>query len=168
MEFLGFSNDLNTPIGQLIKSATDSLRISPDWGKNLEVSDYINRHRDCSEAAFKALKRRLQDSDQQTVYLALLLLESCMKNCPYDYFIGRFDKSIMDEIVNMSRGSKGAKNSEEALRLIQQWGRTYEAQRKFPIFYDTYVGMRNKGAPFPKEDEATLKAYSAPEPAAKR
>ena len=48
MDFFGFggSSDLNTPIGILIKNATDPLLLGPDWAKNLEICDAINEQRD--------------------------------------------------------------------------------------------------------------------------
>ncbi len=158
MDFFGFgaSSDLSTPIGQIIKSATDPLQLGPDWGKNLDICDQITHTREGVEHGVKAIYRRLNDGDQNTVYLTLILMETCLKNCGPN-FTGGVDKSIMDSVESISKGSKGGKNSDEALRLIQQWGRAFEKKRGvFPIYYDTYMSMRNKGVRFPKEEAAEV------------
>jgi len=85
-------------------------------------------------------------------------LETCMKNCG-NVFAASFDKPLMDEVVNLTKGSKGTKNNEDALRLIQQWARAYEDKRTFTIFFDTYMAMRTKGIVFPKEEGTSLAAY---------
>ena len=43
MEFfgLGSASELESPLGQLVKSATDPLLLGPDWAKNLEICDNI-------------------------------------------------------------------------------------------------------------------------------
>lgn len=155
MDLFGFGtpSELATPIGAMVKAATDALRISPDWSKNLEICDQINLHRDNPELAIRAIRRRLTDNDQQTVYLALILLETCMKNCGTD-FASYVDRSIMDEIVNIgAKGTKGVKNQEEALRLIQQWARIFEQRRSsFPLFFDTYMSLKSRGVTFPREE----------------
>lgn len=161
MEYFGFgsSSDLSTPIGVMVKAATDSLRISPDWAKNMEICDQINLHKDNVEMAMRAIRRRLMDSDHMTVSLALTLLETCMKNCGSE-FAARFDRNLMDEVVNVAvKENKGLKNKEEALRLIQQWGRAYETRRSIPLFFETFMGLKARGISFPKEDENVTVGY---------
>lgn len=153
MSLFGFGTpaELQTPIGIQIRAATDSLRLTPDWAKNIAICDEINSKKDVSDQVAKALTRRLQDPDQQTVYLSLLLLEACMKNCGSNFAVS-FDKALMDEVVNISKGRKGAKNTDEALRLIQQWARLYEKNKSFSLFHDTFFSMKSRGVVFPKED----------------
>lgn len=156
----GTSPDLTTPIGAVIKTATDSLRISPDWTQYMNICDQINSNpRINAPHAAKAIRRRLLDSDQQVLALTLTLLETCMKNCG-NTMAACFDKPLMDEVVNITKGSKGLKNSEDALRLIQQWGRVYEDKRNFPIFFDTYMTLKTRGVNFPKEDTDSLATYN--------
>lgn len=155
MDLFGFMGnaDLATPIGTMIKSGTDTLLLGPDWSRNIEICDAVSREKDGPAQATKAIYRRLLDNDQNTVYLTLIIFESCMKNCG-THFAQEVNKSLMDEMSNIARGSKGNKNSFEALRLIQEWGRAYEKKRGvFPLFYDTYMALKMKGLQFPKEDE---------------
>jgi hypothetical protein len=155
----GTSSDLTTPMGVMIKTATDSLRISPDWTQLMNICDQINGNpRVNAPQAVKAIRRRLLESDQQILSLTLTLLETCMKNCG-NTMAAVFEKSLMDEVVNITKGSKGLKNSEDALRLIQQWGRVYEDKRNFPIFFDTYMTLKTRGVVFPQEDNSSLAIY---------
>eukprot|EP01038_Epipyxis_sp_PR26KG_P006402 gene6402-8813_t len=161
MELFGFGSysDLATPIGLQIKSATESLLIGPDWSKNLDICDEISRAKDGPEQSVRAFYRRLQDNDFNTVYLTLILMETCVKNCGTN-FARCVDRSIMDEMSNLAKGSKGEKNSFESLRLIQQWGRAYESKKSsLPIFFETFVNLKSKGFQFPKEEENTAAIF---------
>lgn len=162
MSIFGFGtpSELTTHIGVMVKSATDSLRIGPDWTLNLQICDEVRRNRrEFPDQAVRAIKRRLNDNDQQTVYLALILFEACMKNCGTD-FASAVDKSVMDDMVKVAQGSKGIKNSEEALRLIATWARVFEHRKSsFPLFFDTFMHMKSRGITFPKEDESAVLSY---------
>jgi hypothetical protein len=149
----GFGNpsELQTPMGIAVKEATNNLRLNPDWSKNMDICDAVNRQKDSADQVAKALRRRLDDSNQQTVFLALTLLESCVKNCGMD-FVASFDRGLMDEVVQITKRNKGHKNADEALRLIQQWGRMYENDKMFPLFQETYMHMKSRGVVFPKEE----------------
>lgn len=151
MDFFGFgaAADFSTPVGQMIKSGTDSLLLGPDWTKNLEICDMVSSTREGPEHALKALVRRLQDSEQNTVYLALVIFESCFKNC--SNFVAVIDKAAMNELSNIAGGSKGDKNAYEAQRMIQMWGRLYDGKRG-NLFFDTYMTLRARGIQFPREE----------------
>lgn len=165
MSLFGFGTpaELQTPMGVVVKEATNNLRLNPDWSKNMDICDAVNRQRGSADQVAKAIRRRLQESDQQTIFLALTLLEACVKNCG-DYFVASFDRSLMDEVVNITKRTKGHKNADEALRLIQQWGRMFEKERTYPMFFETYMTLKSRGAVFPKEEPIA----EAPPPAVKR
>jgi hypothetical protein len=147
----GNPSELQTPMGIAVKEATNNLRLNPDWSKNMDICDAVNRQKDSADQVAKALRRRLDDSNQQTVFLALTLLESCVKNCGMD-FVASFDRALMDEVIQITKRNKGHKNADEALRLIQQWGRMYENDKMFPLFQETYTSMKSRGVVFPKEE----------------
>lgn len=44
MDFFGLGNtqEMETPLGMLVKGATDPLLLGPDWAKNLEICDSIS------------------------------------------------------------------------------------------------------------------------------
>jgi hypothetical protein len=114
MEFFGFSSvDLSTPIGLLIKRATDPLHMGPDWQSNMEICDMICAApgRDGPEQAIRALIRRFQDSDEKTVSLALTIAETCMKNCGthFSSVVGR--QFAIDSVVGSRVRKNESKNS---------------------------------------------------------
>jgi hypothetical protein len=105
-----------------------------------------------SEQAVKALLKRLQDVDQKVVNLTIVLSEACTKNCG-QIFASFITKQFMDELILIAKGVKGGANQDEALRVIQLWGRSFQSQRaQLPIFYETYSNLRAKGFHFPEED----------------
>ena len=122
MSFFGLgSADLSTPIGVVVKAATNNLLIGPDWTKNLEICDMITRTEGGAEQAMKAILRRMNDSDQNTCYLAMIIAETCMKNCGPKFALC-VNKNFMNQMVVIAKGGKGVKNSDEALRIIQGLG----------------------------------------------
>lgn len=154
MDFFGFGNPSteSTPIANLIRHATDGLLLTSDWTKNISICDFIEAgNKDVSIQATRALTRRLQESNPNTIYLTLVVVGTCMNNCSLK-FASSIDRAFMDELSNVCRGNKGKRNSEEALQLIQQWTRTFEFQRQMlPIFFDTYTGLKARGVKFPPE-----------------
>lgn len=152
-----FNNQSTDPIILLIKSATDPLLSSPDWSKNLDICDIVNSSNDGPDIVCQILYKRLQESDHNIVLLTLTVIETCMKNCGGP-FISKITKSFMEEMITVARCSKGANAAQEALRLIQQWGKAFENQRnQYPVFYETYFTLKSKGIIFPSE-EATSSA----------
>lgn len=144
-------SELLTPVGQLIKAATDPVLLGPDWSQNLDICDQINNLRDGPEQAIRAISKRLKDSNTTTVFLTLIVMETCIKNCGMN-FTKLVDKNLMNDIVNISKGI--STSADEALRLVQQWGRAFENRRDVqPIFYDTYCLLKSKGIKFPKEED---------------
>lgn len=153
----GSATDLSTQVGALIKAGTDPLLMGPDWSRNLDICDLVSSSKEVPEQAVRAILRRLQDNDQNTVYLAMVIAETCMKNCA-SFVVCAHQKPFLDEFANIARGNKGSKNGTEALRLIQLWGRTYEKNKRetFPLFFESFINMKSKGFLFPKEEESVL------------
>jgi hypothetical protein len=66
----------------------------------------------------------------------------------------------------LGKGRSNEHNAEDALRLIQLWGRHFEQKRnKFPIFFDTFVKLRASNLRFPPEEPA---GPASPEPPKQR
>jgi hypothetical protein len=103
----------------------------------------------------KAILCQMKSSEQKSVELALAMLETLMKNCRSVPAL--VTRSVMDEMINIASGKRGHRNQDEALRLIQSWGRTYEKRRSdLPIFYDAFIHLQSKGAQFPQLDPQDL------------
>ena len=139
---------------QLVKNATDPSLDAPDWTKNMDLCDMINSAKDDSEAdhAARCIHRRLQESDARIISLALVLAETCMKNCRS--FAKVVDQPFMDEMVGVTRGTKGRENGKEALRMIQEWAKGLpQKQGGHSAFHDTYRAMKARGVSFPETDQ---------------
>lgn len=87
----------------------------------------------------------------------MVIAETCMKNCGLYFAICVHQKPFLDELIAIAtaRGSKSAMNNEQALKLIQQWGRMFEKNHRdsFPLFFDTFVSLKSKGFKFPPEED---------------
>ncbi len=88
--------------------------------RNIEICDLTNASNDGPDLVLRLLIRRLQESDPRVVALALVIAETCMKNCGTS-FAKAIHPPFMEELSNVGKGSRGTHNAEEALRLIQQW-----------------------------------------------
>lgn len=92
-----------------------------------------------------------------------------MKNCG-PTFASKINAPFMDAMASVAKNSKNKnRNSDEALRLVQQWGRAFEKKRsQFPIFFGTFMSMKSQGFSFPEEVEAPVSdavfEVSKPEP----
>ena len=150
---VGDTDHLGTPVGILIKAGSDAAALSgPEWSINMEIVDMLNASREACADAVTALSTRLKDGDNKVVYLTLVILETCMKNCG-KMLASQIGAPFMQEMIAMTKGSRGKKNADEAARLLQQWGRAFEKDRaKLPLFFDTYVALKAKGVTFPPED----------------
>jgi signal transducing adaptor molecule len=154
MEFLSSTEaDLTSAVGALIREATDNSLTTPDWSKILDICDLINNEpQETANQATRVIYSRFQQPEQNVCSLTLVLIESCMKNCREKYS-DSINSQFIDVLVDIAKGSSGLRNSEEALRIIQDWGREFEGQRAVkPIFFDTYVDLKAKGFRFPPED----------------
>lgn len=109
----------------------------------------------------KAVFHQLKSSDAKVVQLALTLIDTCIQN-NWTHVPQAINKSFMEEMVNISRGRKGYQNQEEALRLLQVWGRRFERkQAEVPLFFETYMALRAQGVAFPPEEEENTAAQTS-------
>ena len=109
----------------------------------------------------KAVFHQLKNSDAKVVQLALTLADTCIQNS-YTLIPPAINKPFMEELVSIARGRKGFQNQEEALRLIQVWGRRFEAKvSEVPLFFETYMALRAQGLTFPREEVAAAPQASA-------
>ena len=138
MDFFNTS-EVTTPIGAMINAATAPSLGGPDWGKNMEICDFVNDPSSTNadaERAAKTLIRRFQETDSKIIGLSLTLAETCMKNC--QRFAKVVDQAFMDEMVGITRGAKGKENSIEALRMIQEWAKGLPQKEGTHFWMDFY------------------------------
>lgn len=158
----GPTND-GSPVAQAIERATDPMLLTTDWGKNLEICDMINTGGQAAvTSATRMLRRQLRSDQPKTVMLALELTDTCVKNCAFELHRAVASKAFMGDVVALAEGKKGFEPQELSLKLIQEWGKEFKATRsELPGFFDTYVGLKTKGAAFP-ESESSAPVFSPP------
>ena len=118
---------VSTQADKIVEEATAEDLEGPDWGRSLELCDLVNMEKVSGQDAVRAIKKRLVLKSTRIQYLALTLLETCVKNCE-KMFSEVASEKVLDEM----------ENREKALKLIEAWGESTEELRYLPIFEETY------------------------------
>jgi len=127
-----------TQADKLVEDATMESMAGPNWEKNLEICDLVNMEKVSGQDAARAIKKRIMLKSIRIQYLALTLLEMCVKNCE-KMFSEVASEKVLDEMVKMvDDRSTSTENREKALKLIEAWGESTEELRYLPIFEETY------------------------------
>lgn len=134
-EFLQGSNEAE----QIVENATSANLDGPDWSANLEICDQINTGLISGVEIIRAVKKRIMMREQPRVqYLALVLLESCVKNCQRG-FADVAAERILDEMVRIIDDPEtvvGVRN--KVLVLIEAWGELGDELQYLPVYEVTY------------------------------
>lgn len=151
MDLFNFTNaDNSSPLGIAIRKATEPVQDSIDWSQVLDICDSLNGGSlEKSQQACRCLTKRLQDPDAKLVNYTLQLCEAIMKNCGANFAVA-VDKALMNELSSIAKFSKGQKNSEDARKIIQQWGKAFD--KKFPLLIDEFNSLKSEGLSFPEEE----------------
>lgn len=158
--FSMFSGDVGndgSPIAQAVEAATSPLLLGTDWSKNLEICDLINATNDGEKSAIKMLRKQLRSENPKTVKLALELTDAAIKNCSARLHYAVATKLFLGDVVALTEGKKSGmwEARDEALKLIQEWGLEFkDKQDNLPVFYETYISLKTRGATFPKADKS--------------
>lgn len=127
-----------THADKLVEDATGENMELADWEKNLEICDLISMEKVSGQDAARAVKKRIMLKNAQIQYLALMLLETMVKNCE-KMFSEVASEKVLHEMVRMvDDRSTSTANREKALKLIEAWGESTEELRYLPIFEETY------------------------------
>ncbi|KAG5233015.1 TOM1 protein [Salix suchowensis] len=110
----------------------------PDWAMNLEICDMINHQKVSSVELIRGIKKRIMIKNARVQYLALLLLETCAKNCE-KAFSEVVAERVLDEIVKLIDDPQTVVNNRnKALMLIEAWGESTSELRYLPVYEETY------------------------------
>eukprot|EP00457_Paulinella_chromatophora_P006186 gb/GEZN01006204.1/.p1 GENE.gb/GEZN01006204.1/~~gb/GEZN01006204.1/.p1 ORF type:complete len:511 (-),score=122.90 gb/GEZN01006204.1/:49-1581(-) len=177
----GFGHD---PLAAQINRITDGRKGAVDWAGIMEVCDKVNQTPSLGGDVLRNLRPRLSGKDHASALHAIEMLNCLMKNCPKFHphcgnkeFLSFFVKTLPSKIRDpFSMGAKfkalsGAdaldevqeKRVEQTLILIMTWGKAFSKSLSYPIFYDVFKGLEDKGVMFPvvKEDLAPIFTPSA-------
>ncbi|CAN6460999.1 unnamed protein product [Victoria cruziana] len=147
---------------KIVEEATMETMDSPDWASNLEICDMVNNDKINSQEVIRAIKKRIMLKNPRVQYLALVLLETFVKNCE-KAFSEVASERILDEMVKMIDDPQTiVNNRNKSLTLIEQWGESTEELRYLPVFEETYKSLKSRGIRFPGRDNESLAPIFTP------
>ncbi|PKI75280.1 hypothetical protein CRG98_004320 [Punica granatum] len=123
---------------KLVEEATSEALDEPDWAMNLELCDMINHERINSVELIRGIKKRIMTKSPRVQYLALVLLETCVKNCEKAFSEVAAER-VLDEMVKLIDDPQTVVNNRsKALMLIEAWGESTSELRYLPVYEETY------------------------------
>ncbi|CAI0420082.1 unnamed protein product [Linum tenue] len=155
---------------KIVEEATAETLEEPDWAMNLEICDMINHEKISSVELVRGIKKRIVVKNARVQYLALVLLETCVKNCE-KAFSEVASERVLDEMVRLIDDPQTVVNNRnKALILIEAWGESSSELRYLPVYEETYKSLKSRGIRFPGRDDESLvpiftppRSISAPE-----
>ncbi|XP_020572071.1 TOM1-like protein 2 [Phalaenopsis equestris] len=151
-----------TQADKIVEEATSENLDGPDWAANLEICDMINSNKVNSVDFICGIKKRIMVKNPRVQYLALVLLETCVKNCEKAFSEVAAER-VLDEMVKLIDDPQTALNNRnKALVLIQAWGESGDELRYLPVYEETYKSLRSRGIRFPGRDDEGLAPIFTP------
>lgn len=155
---------------KLVEDATSEALDEPDWALNLDLCDLINTDKLSCVELIRGIKKRIMVKSPRIQYLALVLLETCVKNCEKAFSEVAAER-VLDEIVRLIDDPQTVVNNRnKALMMVEAWGESTGELRYLPVFEETYKSLKSRGIRFPGRDNESLapiftppRSVSAPE-----
>ncbi|KAL6508210.1 3'(2'),5'-bisphosphate nucleotidase/inositol-1,4-bisphosphate 1-phosphatase [Orobanche hederae] len=147
---------------KLVEEATAETLDEPDWATNLELCDMINHDRTNSVELIRGIKKRIMLKSARVQYLALVLLETVVKNCE-KAFSEIAAERVLDEMVKLIDDPQTVVNNRnKALMLIESWGESSNELRYLPVYEETFKSLKSRGIRFPGRDIESLAPIFTP------
>ncbi|KAK2972864.1 hypothetical protein RJ640_028392 [Escallonia rubra] len=147
---------------KLAEEATAETLEEPDWAMNLELCDMINHEKINSVELIRGIKKRIMLKVPRVQYLALVLLETVVKNCEKAFSEVAAER-ILDEMVKLIDDPQTVVNNRnKALVLIEAWGESSDELRYLPVYEETYKSLKSRGIRFPGRDTESLAPIFTP------
>uniref|UniRef100_A0A1D1YFR2 TOM1-like protein 2 n=1 Tax=Anthurium amnicola TaxID=1678845 RepID=A0A1D1YFR2_9ARAE len=147
---------------KIVEEATSENLEGPDWAANLEICDMINSEKVNSVEFIRGIKKRIMLKHPMVQYLALLLLETCVKNCEKAFSEVAAER-VLDEMVKLIDDPQTVVNNRnKALVLIEAWGESGSELRYLPVYEETYKSLKSRGIRFPGRDDESLAPIFTP------
>lgn len=123
---------------KLVEDATAETLEEPDWAMNLDICDLINHEKVNSVELIRGIKKRIMIKNARVQYLALVLLETCVKNCEKAFSEVAAER-ILDEMVKLIDDPQTVVNNRnKSLMMIESWGESTSELRYLPVYEETY------------------------------
>lgn len=147
---------------KIVEEATAEAMEGPDWAANLEICDLINSEKVNSVDLIRSIKKRIMLKSPKVQYLALILLETCVKNCEKAFSEVAAER-VLDEMVKLIDDPQTVVNNRnKALVLIETWGESGNELRYLPVYEETYKSLKSRGIRFPGRDDESLAPVFTP------
>lgn len=149
-------------VDKIVEDATAETLDEPDWATNLELCDMINHDRISSVDLIRGIKKRIMLKSPRVQYLALVLLETLVKNCEKAFSEVAAER-VLDEMVKLIDDPQTVVNNRnKALTLIEAWGESSNELRYLPVYEETYKSLKSRGIRFPGRDNESLAPIFTP------
>ncbi|XP_030532922.1 TOM1-like protein 1 [Rhodamnia argentea] len=147
---------------KFVEEATSENLDEPDWAMNLELCDMINHEKINSVELVRGIKKRIMMKSPRIQFLALVLLETCVKNCEKAFSEVAAER-VLDEMVKLIDDPQTVVNNRnKALTLIEAWGESTSELRYLPVYEETYKSLKSRGIRFPGRDNESLAPIFTP------
>ncbi|XP_029045385.1 hepatocyte growth factor-regulated tyrosine kinase substrate isoform X1 [Osmia bicornis bicornis] len=149
---------------KLLEKATSNLQLETDWVAILQICDLIRQGDVQPKAALAAIKKKVTNSNPHVALYALLVLESCVKNCGTLIHDEIGTKQYMEQLKELVKTTPHENVKLKTLELIQAWAHAFRNSPKYRAVQDTLNIMKAEGHKFPtlKESDAMFRADIAP------
>ena len=125
-------------VDKLVEDATSESLDEPDWAMNLDICDLINTEKVNSVELIRGIKKRIMIKSPRVQYLALVLLETIVKNCEKAFSEVAAER-VLDEMVRLIDDPQTVVNNRnKALIMIEAWGESTSELRYLPVYEETF------------------------------
>ncbi|KAK1284094.1 hypothetical protein QJS10_CPB21g01517 [Acorus calamus] len=146
-----------------VEKATSDLLIGPDWTMNMEICDSINSDHWQAKDVVKAVKKRLQHKSSRVQFLALILLETMIKNCGDYVHFQVADRNILQEMVKIVKKRTDMQVRDKILVLLDSWQEAFGGPGgKYPQYYWAYEDLKRSGVEFPRRSPDAAPIFTPP------
>ncbi|XP_010267653.1 PREDICTED: TOM1-like protein 2 [Nelumbo nucifera] len=147
---------------KVVEDATAETLDGPDWATNLDICDMVNNEKINSIELIRGIKKRIMLKNPRVQYLALVLLETVVKNCEKAFSEVAAER-VLDEMVKLIDDPQTVVNNRnKVLILIEAWGESSNELRYLPVYEETYKSLKSRGVRFPGRDNESLAPIFTP------
>ncbi|THU56299.1 hypothetical protein C4D60_Mb11t15810 [Musa balbisiana] len=147
---------------KIVEEATSENLDGPDWSANLMICDMVNSDNYNGIEFIRSIKKRIMLKNPRVQYLALVLLETCVKNCDMAFSVVAAER-VLDEMVKLIANPQTVVNNRnKALVMIEAWGESGDELGYLPVYEETYKSLKSRGIRFPGRDNESLAPIFTP------
>ncbi|XAR71529.1 hypothetical protein NMG60_11017856 [Bertholletia excelsa] len=147
---------------KIVEEATADTMEEPDWATILEICDMINHDQISSVELIRGIKKRIVLNSPRVQLLALVLLETLVKNCE-KAFSEVAAEGLLDEMVKLIHDTQTVVNvRNKVLMLIEAWGKSSNELHYLPVYEETYKSLKSRYIEFPGQDDESLAPIFTP------